>query len=61
MAKHVILTLEYDMGDYSDREEDGCEISTDPEYYKDSFYQSDIDPFEINIVGVRIDDKYRIG
>ena len=30
MAKHLIITLEYDMGDYSDMKKDGYEIPTNP-------------------------------
>ena len=57
MKKHVILTLEYDMGDYSDMEEDGNKISTNPEDWGDSFYQADINLQDLDIVGVRIEEK----
>lgn len=54
MKKHVILVLEYDMGDYSDMEEDGLKISKNPKDYEESFFQSDVMIHEINIVGVKI-------
>lgn len=53
--KRVILTLEYDMGDYSDREDDGMEISLRPEDYEETFQQADIFTCDMRIVGVRID------
>jgi len=52
--KHVILTLEYDMGDYSDMEEDGFEISTNPKDYEESFFQADVFIHDMEIVGVKI-------
>lgn len=55
--KHVILTLEYDMGDYSEQEEDGGTISTNPKDYNDSFFQADVFIHEMNIVGARIEEK----
>jgi len=57
MKKHVILTLEYDMGDYSDMEEDGNKISTNPKDWGDSFCQADINLQDLDIVGVRIEEK----
>ncbi len=57
MSKHVILTLEYDLGDYSDREEDGNSISVVPKDYEDSFFQSDVIVSDMNIVGVRIEER----
>ena len=55
--KHVILTLEYDLGDYSDREDDGYPISSDPKDYEESFFQSDVFVHDMNIVGARIEVK----
>lgn len=59
MAKHVILVLEYDMGDYSEAEQDGYAIPTDPKDIglHESFYQSDAVIHDMNIVGVRIEEK----
>ena len=58
MGKYVILTLEYCMGDYSDMEEDGYDIPTNPSDYEESFYQADICHTDMEIVGVRIiEDK----
>lgn len=59
MAKHVILVLEYDMGDYSEAEEEGQQIPTDPEDIglHESFYQSDANINHMRIVGVRIEEK----
>jgi len=57
MKKHVILTLEYDMGDYSELEEDGGKIPTDPKWYKEVYYQSGPLAVDMKIVGVRIEDK----
>jgi hypothetical protein len=54
IKKHVILTLEYDLGDFSDIEADGGRISLDPKSYEDSFYQGDVYISEMDIVGVRI-------
>ena len=42
MGKHVILTLKYDLGDYSDLKEEGVEIPTNPEDYAESFFQADV-------------------
>lgn len=55
MEKHVILTLEYDLGDYSDYEE--RKLSTDPKDWFDSFYQADINMQDLDIVGVRIEER----
>jgi len=55
MGKRVILTLEYDMGDYSDMEEDGQEISLDPSKWAESFYQSDVLIDAMKIVSVRVE------
>lgn len=55
MSKHVILTLEYDLGDYSDREDDGEVISETAQDYEDSFFQSDVIVSDMKIVGVRIE------
>jgi len=52
MEKHVIVMLEYDMGDYSD-----LEISLDPKDWHDSFYQADINLQDLDIVGVKIEEK----
>lgn len=52
--KHIVLMLEYDMGDYSDMEEDGLEIPTDPKEYEDSFYQSDALIHDMKIVGTKL-------
>ncbi len=63
MGKHVIVTLEYDLGDYSDlevaylEEGEGRKLSTDPIDWGDSFYQSDINIQDLDIVGVRIEEK----
>lgn len=57
MAKHVILTLKYDMGDYSEREEVGLRISTNPKDYEESFYQGDIFTCDMEIVGVEIEER----
>ena len=57
MKKHVILTLEYDMGDYSDAEKEGSKISTNPEDWGDSFIQADINLQDLDIIGVRIEKK----
>ena len=57
MGKHLILTLEYDMGDYSDMEEDGYEIPTDiyDKGLNESFIQSDISVRDMEIVGARVE------
>jgi hypothetical protein len=59
MSKNVILILEYNMGDYSDMEEDGLTIPTDPEDngLNESFYQSDAMIHDMKIVGVRIEER----
>ncbi|MDY6857333.1 MAG: hypothetical protein SWO11_22045 [Thermodesulfobacteriota bacterium] len=59
MAKHLIITLEYDMGDYSDMEEDGYEIPTDPNDVglNESFFQSDALIHDMEIVGIRVEEK----
>ena len=54
MATKVKLILEYDMGDYSDVEEEGGTISTNPKDYEESFYQGDIFTCDMNIIGVKI-------
>ena len=43
MKKNVILLLEYNLGDYSEMEDDGYEIPINPndEGLNESFYQSD--------------------
>jgi hypothetical protein len=56
MDKHVILILECDLGDYSDYEEES-KLSTDPKDWYDSFYQADINLQDLDIVGVRIEEK----
>ena len=57
MAKHLIITLEYDMGDYSKMEEDGYEIPTSPNDVglNESFFQSDASIHEMKIVGTKIE------
>ena len=55
--KHIILILEYDMGDYSDMEEDGLKIPTDPKEYEESFFQSDALIHDMEIVGTKIISK----
>ena len=59
MAKNLIITLEYDMGDYLDMEEDGYEIPTDPKdvSLNESFYQSDALIHDMKIVGVRVENR----
>ena len=59
MAKHLIITLEYDMGDYSDMEEDGYEIPTDPNEVdiNESFFQSDALIHDMEIVGIRVEKR----
>ena len=59
MSKNVILILEYDMGDYSDMEEDGLTIPTDPNDVglTECFYQSDALIHDMKIVGVRIEER----
>jgi len=54
MKKHVILTLEYDLGDYSTLEESGGSIPTDPKWYQEVYYQRDPLACDMKIVGVRI-------
>lgn len=63
MAKHLILTLEYDMGDYSDMEKDGGQIPTSPDDIgiQESFYQSDAMIHDMEIVGVKIRDVSKEG
>lgn len=39
VKKHVIVQLEYDLGDYSDIEEEGGEIPLKPMLWEDTFYQ----------------------
>lgn len=59
MKKHLILTLEYDMGDVSDIEEDGYEIPTDPSDVglNELFFQGDILIRDMKIVGAKIKDN----
>ena len=59
MAKHLIITLEYDMGDYSEMEDDGHEIPTDPRDVglNESFFQSDASIHDMKIVGVKIENN----
>ena len=59
MAKHLIITIEYDMGDYSDMEDEGEEIPTDPNDIglNESFFQSDASIHNMKIVGVRTENK----
>lgn len=57
MKKHVILILEYDMGDHSDIEEDGSQIPTDIDWWKEDFYQSDVLICDMDIKGVRIEER----
>ena len=54
MAKHVILTLKYDLGDYSDVEEDGEPISMNPQDYEETFHQADVLTGDMEIVGVEV-------
>jgi hypothetical protein len=56
MAKNVILILEYSVGDFSGMEEDGEEIPTDPNDWRDTFIQSDVDLSAMKVVGVRVED-----
>lgn len=55
MANHLIVTLEFDMGDYSDMEDDGLQIPTDPKDIglNESFYQGDATIRDMKIIGVR--------
>ena len=57
MEKHLIITLEYDMGDYSDMEDDGFEIPMAPDDIglNESFYQSDALIHDMKIVGTKIE------
>jgi len=59
MGKHLIIMLEYDMGDYSDMEGDGQEIPTDPNDVglNESFYQGEASRHDMRIVGVRTEDR----
>ncbi len=57
MKKHVIVQLEYDLGDYSDIEEEGGEIPLKPMLWEDTFYQSDAVLSDMTIVGVRVEEK----
>ncbi len=60
MEKHVILTLEYDLGDYSyfeEMHEKERKLSTDPKDWFDSFFQADINMQDLDIVGVRIEER----
>lgn len=52
--KHVVLILEYDLGDFSDMEVEGIKIPIRPEDYQELFDQSDILSDEMRIVGVDI-------
>jgi hypothetical protein len=63
MKKHLILTLEYDMGDYSEMEKDGYKIPTSPDDIgiQESFYQSDATLDDMKIVGVEIRNKMTEG
>jgi len=56
MGKRVVLILEYDMGDYTEMEEDGIKISTDPKDWCESFFQADIFVCDMKIIGVKIID-----
>lgn len=56
MKKHVILTLEYDMGDYSDLDDEGG-IPTDPKWYEETYYQSDALALDMKIISVRIEER----
>jgi len=55
MVKNLIITLEYNMGDYSEYEEDGSEIPTDPKDIglNETFFQSDALIHDMEIIGVR--------
>jgi len=57
MPKHLIITLEYDMGDYSDIEEGGHEIPIDPNDIglNETFFQSDALIHDMKIVGARVE------
>lgn len=57
MAKHLILILEYDMGDCSAMEEEGQEIPTDPQDIgiHENFFQSDAVIHDMKIVGTRLE------
>ena len=57
MKRNVILTIEYNLGDYSDVESDGNFISRNPKDYEETFFQSDIDLSEMEIVAVRVEDE----
>jgi len=58
MKKHVILTLEYDMGDYYDySDKDDNDIPLKPKDWEESFYQSDLFISDMKIIGVRIKEE----
>jgi len=59
MKKHLIITLEYDMGDYSEMEKDGLEIPTDPNDIglNESFFQSDALIHDMEIVSARVERR----
>ena len=55
--KHVILILEYDLGNYSDMEEIYGKLSNCAEDYEDDFYNRHIEIDDLEIVGVKIKEK----
>ena len=54
MKRHIIITLEHDMGEYDDEDLEGRSFS--PSDWEESFYQSDVFPSEMKIIGVGIRD-----
>jgi len=55
--KHVVLVLEYDLGDYSEMEEERGEIPTTPGFWEESFYQGDCILGDLEIKAVRIEER----
>lgn len=59
--KRIVLTLEYDLGDYQDMfndcARDGQPVGLEPEDWADSFYQSDVVIGDIKIIGVRVETE----
>ena len=54
---YVILTLEYDMGDYMDMMQDCGEIPLDPADWEDGFEDQEIDIDKIKVMAVRVQDS----
>ena len=50
----VTLVLEYELGDYSDMEEEGQTIPLDPAQWEETFYQADVLICDMKIVNVKI-------